>query len=194
MVPFRKNLAPRNQGASSGKIGFPTSKVARESGVKLKLGVNAYSFDKPLREGSMTLTDAVQFCAQHGVDALDATGYYFPGYPKVPSDEYIYNLKRTGFVNGVAICGTGEGDAHKTVADLKEPIDILFLDADKEGYIDYLNKLLPLVRAGGLVVAHNMTPEMADPNYVKAITTNPQLETVFVNLQAGGIAVTMKKR
>jgi sugar phosphate isomerase/epimerase len=81
--------------------------VAREAGVKLKLGLNAYSFDKALRDGSMTLTDAVHFCAQHGVDALDPTGYYFPGYPKVPADDYIYNLKRTAFVNGVAISGTG---------------------------------------------------------------------------------------
>ncbi len=83
------------------------ARVARESGVKLKLGLNAYSFDRPLREGSMTLADAVHFCAQHGVDALDPTGYYFPGYPKVPADDYIYNLKRTAFVNGVAISGTG---------------------------------------------------------------------------------------
>jgi sugar phosphate isomerase/epimerase len=81
--------------------------VTREPGVKLKLGLNAYSFDAPLRQGSMTLADAVHFCAQQGVDALDATGYYFPGYPNAPSDEYIYNLKRTAFVNGVAISGTG---------------------------------------------------------------------------------------
>jgi len=83
------------------------AKVAREPGVKLKLGLNAYSFDKPLRAGTMTLADAVKFCAEQGVDALDATGYYFPGYPKVPSDESIYELKRTAFVNGVAISGTG---------------------------------------------------------------------------------------
>jgi sugar phosphate isomerase/epimerase len=81
--------------------------VTREPGVKLKLGLNAYSFDAPLRQGSMTLADAVHFCAQQGVDALDATGYYFPGYPSAPSDEYLYNLKRTAFVNGVAISGTG---------------------------------------------------------------------------------------
>ncbi len=82
-------------------------KVVREAGVKLKLGLNAYSFDKALRDGSMTLADAVHFCAQHNVDALDATGYYFPGYPNVPPDDYIYTLKRTAFVNGVAISGTG---------------------------------------------------------------------------------------
>jgi sugar phosphate isomerase/epimerase len=85
----------------------PPAKVARESGVKLKLGLNAYSFDAPLRAGTMTLADAVHYCAQHGVDALDATGYYFPGYPNVPPDDYIYNLKLTAFVNGVAISGTG---------------------------------------------------------------------------------------
>lgn len=81
--------------------------VTRQSGVKLKLGLNAYSFDKPLRAGTMTLADAVQFCAQNGVDALDPTGYYFTGYPNVPSDQEIYALKRTAFVNGVGISGTG---------------------------------------------------------------------------------------
>jgi hypothetical protein len=29
-----------------------------------------------------------------------------------------------------------EGDAHQTIARLKEPIDVLFIDADKEGYVD----------------------------------------------------------
>lgn len=84
-----------------------TNGIAREGGVKLKLGLNAYSFNGSLRAGTMTLADAVDFCAKNGVDALDATGYYFPGYPNVPSDEFVYRLKRTAFVNGVAISGTG---------------------------------------------------------------------------------------
>ncbi len=56
-----------------------------------------------------------------------------------------------------------EGDAHKKVALCKGPIDIIFLDADKTGYIDYLNKLLPLVRAAGLIIGHNINLRMADP-------------------------------
>jgi len=87
-----------------------------------------------------------------------------------------------------------EGDAHEEVTKLKGPIDVLFLDADKQGYIDYLNKLLPLVRPGGLVLAHNMTPRMADPAYLKAITTNPALETLFLHKEGAGMAVTLKKR
>ena len=81
--------------------------VARDSGVKLKLALNAYSFDRPLRQGSMTLAEVVDFCARHGVDGMDATAYYFPGYPQVPPDEFLHNFKRTAFVNGVAISGTG---------------------------------------------------------------------------------------
>ncbi len=87
--------------------GVAEAKVQREPGVKLKLALNAYSFDKPMRAGTMTLDDVIHFCAQHRVDALDATGYYFPGYPDVPSDEYVYGLKRTAFVNGVQLSGTG---------------------------------------------------------------------------------------
>jgi predicted O-methyltransferase YrrM len=66
---------------------------------------------------------------------------------------------------------------------------MVFLDADKEGYIDYLNKLLPLVRPGGLIIAHNITPGMADPKYMEAITTNPNLETIV----RGGVSITLKK-
>lgn len=101
------------------------------------------------------------------------------------------NFKRAGMDKIVKLV---EGDAHEKVKDLKEPIDLLFLDADKEGYVDYLEKLLPLLRPGGLVVAHNITPGMADPRYLKAITTNAALETLFLNLERSGISVTMKKK
>jgi len=102
------------------------------------------------------------------------------------------NFKRAGVSHLVTIVA---GDAHKTVTELSEPIDILFIDADKAGYFDYLNKLLTLVRPGGLILAHNTTDlasEMQD--YLKAVTTNPALETIFLYKDAGGISVTLKKR
>jgi len=73
----------------------------------LKLGLNAYSFDRPLKSGEMTLEDLVIYCAQNGFDALDATGYYFPGYPKVPSDDVIRSLKKKAYLNGIALSSTG---------------------------------------------------------------------------------------
>jgi len=86
------------------------------------------------------------------------------------------------------------GDAHVEVARLRDPIDLLFIDADKEGYLDYLTKVGPLVRRGGLIVAHNMHSPPPDPRYLEAITANPALETVFLNMQAEGIGLTLKKR
>ncbi len=100
------------------------------------------------------------------------------------------NFKKAGVDALVTLV---EGDAHEKVAEVKGPIDIVFVDADKEGYTDYLNKLLPKVRPGGLVIAHNISPRMADPGYMEAITTNPELETIFYS-QGGGVSVTLKKR
>jgi predicted O-methyltransferase YrrM len=97
------------------------------------------------------------------------------------------NFKRAGMTNIITLV---EGDAHDEVKKIKDTIDILFLDADKEGYIDYLNKLLPLVRPGGLVIAHNISPRMADPKYMEAITTDPNLETIVRT----GVSLTLKKK
>ncbi len=74
---------------------------------RVRIGLNSYSFNEPLRAGSMTLSDVVRFCAEHRIGGLDATGYYFPGYPKTPPADYVRALKREAFVNGVTIFGTG---------------------------------------------------------------------------------------
>ena len=55
----------------------------------------------------MTLDDMMEFCAEKGLMAVDITAYYIPGYPKVPSDEVLYKIKRKAFSLGLEICGTG---------------------------------------------------------------------------------------
>ena len=102
------------------------------------------------------------------------------------------NFKRAGVDDIVTLV---EGDAHETVKKLEGPIDIVFLDADKAGYIDYLRKLLPLVRPGGLILAHNTTNASRDmQDYLEAVTTNPDLQTIFLHEQGRGMGVTLKKR
>ena len=97
------------------------------------------------------------------------------------------NFKRAGMSDIITLI---EGDAHEEVTKLSGPIDILFLDADKEGYVDYLNKLLPRVRSGGLIIGHNINPRMADPDFMEAIGTDPNLETIVRNQ----VSLTLKKR
>jgi sugar phosphate isomerase/epimerase len=94
-------------GAQFGGRAAAQGRVARQSGTRVRLGLNLYSFNEPLRAGTVTLDDVVDYCAQQGLDGLDATGYYFPGYPQVPDDAFLCRLKRRAFVNGVTISGTG---------------------------------------------------------------------------------------
>ena len=101
------------------------------------------------------------------------------------------NFKRAGVDDIVTIT---EGDAHQTAPRNKDPIDILFIDAEKEGYDAYLKELLPYVRPGGLIIAHNMRRPAPNPRYIEAITTNPDLDTSFVLMDGAGVGITLKKR
>jgi len=80
----------------------------------IKLALNAYSFNDMLtgnrqkdKKPTLTLPELLDWCAAQNIEAVDLTGYYFPGYPGVPSDEYIYELKRKAFKLGIDISGTG---------------------------------------------------------------------------------------
>ena len=81
--------------APGGSLSAP---VRRTDGTRVSIGLNAYSFNAPLRAGETTLMDVVDFCATHRLDCLDATGYYFPGYPAVPADEFLFELSSGGLL------------------------------------------------------------------------------------------------
>jgi sugar phosphate isomerase/epimerase len=49
----------------------------------------------------------LEYVARVGFEGIDLTGYYFPGYPDVPSDEFIYRIKQKAFRLGIEICGSG---------------------------------------------------------------------------------------
>ncbi|MDH5400109.1 MAG: sugar phosphate isomerase/epimerase [Cyclobacteriaceae bacterium] len=73
----------------------------------IKLSLNAYSFNQSLREGGITLMGLIDFCVEAGFDAIDPTGYYFPGYPDSPPDEYLYAFRRKAYLAGIEISGSG---------------------------------------------------------------------------------------
>ena len=49
----------------------------------------------------------MDFCVEHGIEGLDLTAYYLPGYPSVPSDDYLFKLKRKCHQIGLELSGTG---------------------------------------------------------------------------------------
>ena len=71
------------------------------------MSLNAFSFNAPLTEKKMSLDELLETCSQIGFDGVDITGYYFPGYPNVPPDDYLNHIKRKAFRLGLDITGTG---------------------------------------------------------------------------------------
>jgi len=86
---------------------------AGKSAASLKISLNAYSFNKMLNDNikgrgpGITLLEVLDFCAKQKFPGFDATGYYFPGYPEVPSDAYIKTLRQKAADYGISISGTG---------------------------------------------------------------------------------------
>lgn len=90
------------------------------------------------------------------------------------------------------------GDALETVRALPEmpPFDLVFLDADKERYVDYYEATLPHLRRGGLIVADNtlwsgrvLAPEHASDRAIVAynahVTRDPRVKNVELTVRDG---------
>ncbi len=168
---------------------FAMWNITPEEGKLLRILTETAGAKNVVEIGTSNGYSAIWFCL-----ALRTTGGRITTHE---IDPYRISLARENFKNaGVSNLVTiVEGDAHKTVTRLKEPIDILYIDADKTGYFDYFTKLLPLVRPGGLILAHNTTDQASQmQDYLKAITSNPELETIFLYKQPSGLGVTLKKR
>jgi sugar phosphate isomerase/epimerase len=86
---------------------------------RIKLSCNIFSFNEPLTAHTLKLEEALDFCAELGFEAVDVTGYYFPGYPEAPPDSFVYAIKRRALRLGLEISGTGVRNDF-TVADLAQ--------------------------------------------------------------------------
>ena len=63
------------------------------------------------------------------------------------------NLGEAGVADVVSLV---EGDAAAYLRTRREAADFVFLDAEKEDYLSYLELIVPLLREGGLLVADNV--------------------------------------
>src|SRR5687767_14296138 len=115
---FLASPAALSAGVAAGvTLEWPTALSAAEprarAATRLKPSLNAFSFVEALNENAkdpskgLDLFKVCDFCARHGFDGVDVTGYFFPGYPAAPTDAYIMKLKRHAFSLGLGLSGTG---------------------------------------------------------------------------------------
>ncbi len=88
--------------ALAGAAAFsPSARAAAPGRARLRSAICCYSYRADLAAKKMTYEDVVHVAVEQGIDALDATVYWFPN----TSDEYLFGLKRFAYKNGVEIYG-----------------------------------------------------------------------------------------
>jgi len=72
------------------------------------------------------------------------------------------NIERAGLADNVEIrCGRALDTLPQLVVENRGPFDLVFIDADKPGYPDYLEWALKLSRRGSLIIADNVVRDGA---------------------------------
>jgi len=85
-----------------------------------------------------------------------------------------------------------EGEASVSLRDLDGEYDLIFLDADRASYVDYLPLLVEHLRTGGLLVTDNVTSHPEEvAGFLDAVRAHPGLATVTVPIGKGE-ELTMK--
>jgi caffeoyl-CoA O-methyltransferase len=136
----------------SRRAGLPEINVSPNEGRLLQLLVEIAGARRILEIGTLGGYSAIHFARalpDHGVlISLEIDEHH----AKVARN----NIERAGLSDKVEI---RVGDAHELLASLIEndegPFDVIFIDADKEGYPDYLASSLRLVKRGSLILGDN---------------------------------------
>jgi predicted O-methyltransferase YrrM len=86
-------------------------------------------------------------------------------------------------------------DALKEIPRLEGKFDFVFIDAWKPDYIKYLKLILPKMKPGGVITAHNVTSQGGSmKGFLDEIHSNPLLETTIDRSSRAGISISFVKK
>ena len=158
--------------------GYQYWSVPRKDGEFLHILVKATRSKKVLELGSSHGFSAIWI----GL-ALEETGGVLT---TIEIDKERYDLAR----KNVKDAGLSErvtcikGDAHAEVVKHEGPFDFVFVDADKEGQVDYFNKLYPRkLVPGGVLIVHNAIRQASSMrDYLDLIQKHRDFDTVILSV------------
>ena len=118
------------------------------------------------------------------------------------------NLERAALAPAIDLrVGPAADSLRELIRSATAPFDLVFLDANKSGYVEYLDLALQLSRPGTLILADNvirhglvLDSKPADPNdagakaYNEAIAGDPRLESLIlpiVRARVDGLAISI---
>jgi len=171
--------------ARSREAGLPTIEVSPAQGAFLGILARATGARRVLEIGTLGGYSSIQLGQGLPPGGRVLTLERDPKHAAVAR----FNLEAAGLDDRVEV---REGPALETLARLRsegsDPFDLVFVDADKSDYPDYLAAVLPLCRPGTLIVADNVVRKGAvvdasDPDprvvgarhFLEAVAGNPRL-------------------
>ena len=174
--------------AAQRAAGLPSSQrtrnVERNTGLWLALLVQATNAREVLEIGSSNGVSTIWLAL-----AARQNGGRVTGTEILPdrAAEANLNLAAAGLD---AVAWVSAGDARTTVAGLPGPFDLVFIDAEKDDYVDHLEATVDRVRPGGLILADNVISHDLSA-YQAALQARGDVETVTIPIDRG-VEFTLK--
>lgn len=176
---YQKILQPRMlSGHFQGRVLSMLSKIINPTNV---LEIGTYT-------GYATLCLAEGLAENGNIDTLDI-------------EEELYDFQRKYFDQSPWSKQIHQhlGDALDIIPTLNKKYDLVFIDADKENYINYFNLIVPMMNRGGIILSDNVLwsgkvleeinandiPTKTLVEYNEILKNDPRIETVLLPIRDG---------
>lgn len=162
--------------AASERAGLPAIQVSPLQGMLLHLLARACGARRILEVGTLGGYSAIWLARALPADGRLVTLEVVQAHAEVARE----NLRRAGLADRAEVRIGPAGEAMAQLARDREVFDLVFLDADKEGYPAYFDRALALSRPGTLIVADNVVREGA---VADATSADPSVRAVRAFLE-----------
>jgi predicted O-methyltransferase YrrM len=178
--------AAREAGAAAG---MPAIEVSAQLGKLLFLLASAIRATRVLEIGTLAGYSTINLARAVGTDGRVVTLEFEPKHAEVARD----NLARAGVADRVEVIVGAALDTLPRLADRGETFDLIFIDADKENNVAYVEWAIKLGRPGSVIVVDNIArfgrvlEPAADDHQARAVRDmlemmgeNPRLQTAAI--------------
>jgi predicted O-methyltransferase YrrM len=141
--------AAREAGSAAG---MPAIEVSAQHGKLLFLLATATRATRVLEIGTLAGYSTIQLARAVGPGGRVVTLEYEPKHAEVARE----NLVRAGVGDRVEVIVGAALDTLPTLADREEPFDLIFIDADKENNVAYVEWAIKLGSPGAIIVVDNI--------------------------------------
>lgn len=163
-----------------------TRNLAAESGRFLMLLARTMNAKTVLEVGSSNGVSTIWFAA-----AMRETGGQVIGAEIIPdrAAEANANLAAAGLADHATVIAGDAAGLHEHVTG---DVDLIFIDAEKEDYVAHFERVFPLLRIGGVVMADNVeSHDISD--YQRLVAARADCETTTLRIDRG-IEMTVRVR